>query len=394
MAKKIKQIDVINPNEYGGLCIGKEEINAVKNVLKNKKIFRYAEEKTSTVDLFEDKIKDRLNCKYALGITSGTSALKVALFAVGVEKGDRVLVSSYTFLATALSVISLGAIPIPIDIDFENGLDLNTVNEEIIRGAKAIICVHFQGRTFNLNKLKNIAKSKNIPLIEDACQAFGSKYKNTYAGCFGDIGVYSFQQYKQITCGEGGCLVTNSIKYYEKARNYSDMGSVRDLFPSWNDKNAILGENYRMNNIQAAILIEQLNKLDKIIENQKKNNKYLLEQLNGKIRNILYSQDSDGDTGMNILIFVNNKLTAETIINEAKKMNVEVRKMWGGLYYNNELFKREKLIPTELGCKECNNTQNIIERLLVIPISPKLNKSDIRQIGIVFSKIIEKNIIE
>ena len=288
----------INPNEYGSLYFDSKEENAILNVFKNKKIFRYASDKASTTDKFEEMLKKKVNCKYALGVTNGTSGLITALTGCDIKAGDRVLVSSYTFLATALAVKCLEAVPIPLNIDLQNGFDLQDLEEELKKGCKAVIVVQLQGRCFELSKVKCLLEKYNVKLIEDSCQAFGAKINDKYAGTIGDVGVYSFQQFKQISCGEGGAIVTNNKTIYQKMRNYTDMGAERDLFPNWNGNDVLFGQNYRMNNIMAAILCEQLKKVDDIILKQQKSRSYILSKV--KLNNLINSVDPNGDTGMNL----------------------------------------------------------------------------------------------
>ena len=314
----------INPNEYGSLYFDNKEENAVLNVLKNEKIFRYASDKVSTTDKFEEMLKKKVNCKYALGVTNGTSGLITALIGCDVKAGDRVLVSSYTFLATALAVKCLEAIPVPLNIDLQNGFDLQDLQEELKKGCKAVIVVQLQGRCFDLSKVKCLLEKYNVKLIEDSCQAFGAKIKDEYAGTIGDVGVYSFQQFKQVSCGEGGAVVTNNNTIYQKMRNYTDMGAERNLFPNWNGNNVLFGQNYRMNNIMAAILCEQLKKVDDIILKQQKSRSYILSKV--KLNNLINSVDPNGDTGMNILFLLNSKEEFNNVKEIGDKQNIEVRR--------------------------------------------------------------------
>ena len=364
----------INPNEYGSLMFNQNEEQAILNVFKNEKIFRYASDKKSTVDLFEQRLKERVNSKYALGVTNGTSGLITALIGCNVKENDRVLISSYTFLATALAVKSLNAIPVPINIDLINGLDLEDLEEELKKGCKAVIVVELQGRCFDLKGVKEILKKYKVKLIEDSCQAFGARCEAGYSGTIGDAGVYSFQQFKQISCGEGGAVVTNNKKIYQKMRNYTDMGAVRELFPSWDGNDAIFGQNYRMNNISAAILCEQLKKMDMMIDKQRKSRQYILSKT--KNRKIISSKYPEGDTAMNILLLLDSPLEYELIKDKANVLNIEIRKMWKGLYFDNNLFKKNKLTDIDLKDNDCNKTKNVVERLAVISIPPILKKSD------------------
>lgn len=368
----------INPNEYGSLYFDNKEENAVLNVLKNEKIFRYASDKVSTTDKFEEMLKKKVNCKYALGVTNGTSGLITALIGCDVKAGDRVLVSSYTFLATALAVKCLEAIPIPLNIDLQNGFDLQDLEEELKKGCKAVIVVQLQGRCFDLSKVKCLLEKYNVKLIEDSCQAFGAKIKDEYAGTIGDVGVYSFQQFKQVSCGEGGAVVTNNKTIYQKMRNYTDMGAERNLFPNWNGNDVLFGQNYRMNNIMAAILCEQLKKVDDIILKQQKSRNYILSKV--KLNNLINSVDPNGDTGMNILLLLNSKEEFNNVKEIGDKQNIEVRRMWNGLYFENELFKRNKLTDVDLKNNSCSKSKELVDRLAVISIPPILNKEDCNKI--------------
>lgn len=368
----------INPNEYGSLYFDNKEENAVLNVLKNEKIFRYASDKVSTTDKFEEMLKKKVNCKYALGVTNGTSGLITALIGCDVKAGDRVLVSSYTFLATALAVKCLEAIPVPLNIDLQNGFDLQDLQEELKKGCKAVIVVQLQGRCFDLSKVKCLLEKYNVKLIEDSCQAFGAKIKDEYAGTIGDVGVYSFQQFKQVSCGEGGAVVTNNKTIYQKMRNYTDMGAERNLFPNWNGNDVLFGQNYRTNNIMAAILCEQLKKVDNIILKQQKSRNYILSKV--KLNNLINSVDPNGDTGMNILLLLNSKEEFNNVKEIGDKQNIEVRRMWNGLYFENELFKRNKLTDVDLKNNSCSKSKEIVDRLAVISIPPILNKEDCNKI--------------
>lgn len=385
---------IINPNEYGSLLYDEKEKEYLNNVINQGRIFRYSKCEFPYVAMCEEKIEDKIGVSHCLMTTSGTSGLKTALVGAGVGKNDRVLVSSYTFLATALAVISVGAIPIPIDVDINNGLNINQITEEIKKGCKAIIAVHFQGRTFNLSKVREISKNNKIVLIEDACQAFASKYKDKYAGTFGDIGVYSFQQFKQISCGEGGCVVTNDENIFNKMRNYTDMGSVRNRFPSWNSSEAIFGENYRMNNLNAAVLYAQLEKLDYILLKQKKSRNNIMQYINSKkINGILESSNPSGDTAMNILILLNDANQKDKIIELANDENIELRNMWSSLYYDNELFRKNNLNSLSLRNTECEYTMKLINRMLVISIPPCLSESDENTIAKFLINLKEKKLI-
>lgn len=379
-SNKPKKFKKINPNEYGGLLYDYQELYEIQKILFTKKIFRYANRKTSVTDQFEALVSKYLNINYALGLNNGTSALKTALFAVGVKSGDRVLISSYTFIATAAAVVSLGAIPVPIDFDFTYGMNLADLELEIIKGCKAIVPVHLQGRTFDLGPIIKMAKIKHIFVIEDACQAFGSKFHGTYAGCFADIGVYSFQQYKQISAGEGGMLVTNNEQFYKVAKNYSDHGIVRELM-TWDNDDAIIGDNYRMNNLQAVILKIQMKKIGKVIHDQIKNRKYILSRIDqDKISSLINSPDVAGETGMNLFFLSDTKEIADQIIAHSRAKNIEFRRLWDRPYYLHGVFKKAKLDPSSLNRNNCTIAEDVSSRLVSISIPPTLTEDYLNKI--------------
>lgn len=315
-----------------------------------------------------------LGCKYSLGVNSGTSGLKVALTAIGIKKNDRVLVSSYTFISSATSVLNLGAVPIPMDFSFDTGIDLQDLENELKKGAKAIIVVHLQGRTFDLSEVIRLAKKYKAYVIEDSCQSFGSKFNGKYAGTFGDVGVFSFQQNKQITSGEGGMIVTNNKKIYEIARNYHDMGSVRDEYPSWEKKGALVGDNYRMTNIQAAILNVQLDKFSNMLSNQIKIYNYLTDNLDSKY--VVLPNDIDGFTGQNILFYIKDLDLINKIFNKAQMMNIEVRRIWNMPYDQRKVFKDLKLNDLNLKDLENYESNNISKYLISISIPPIINNKE------------------
>lgn len=380
MDQRTKKIKKINPNEFGGLVYDRQMLDGILHVLFEAKIFRYADRKLSEADRFENEIKKYLKVKYALGLSSGTGGLKTALGAIGVKPHDRVLISAYTFIATPASVVNIGAIPIPIDFDMNNGMNLSNLEQEINKGCRAIILVHLQGRAFNIEPILKIARRHNIPVIEDACQSFAAKYCDTPAGAFGDIGVYSFQQYKQISSGEGGLIVTNNENYYRRAKIYSDHGMVRESM-SWDSSEAMIGDNLRINNLQAAILRAQLKKIPWMLARQKKNRSYILGRIdNGNIKSIVNSGDIEGETGMNIMFLTSSGQIATKIIAHAKQRKIEFRRLWDRPYYKHGVFKVNKLTPKYLGSTTCKIAEDISQRLISVSIPPTLFNDNVKNI--------------
>jgi perosamine synthetase len=215
------------------------------------------------VDKFEADFAGIIGTKYAISASSGTSALHLALLAAGIGSGDEVIVPAFTFVAPANMAIETGARPVYVDIDPRTWcIDVNEVKKSITPKTKAIVPVHVYGNVCDMAALLKVSKDNGIYLIEDVAEAAFSKYKGKYAGSFGDLGCFSFQATKTITMGEGGAVVTNDAKLNERVRIMRSHG-MREDKRYWHD---LLGYNYRLTNLQAALGCAQLENLDKIVK--------------------------------------------------------------------------------------------------------------------------------
>lgn len=254
------------PNDpfIGTHYIGKEEIKAAKKVLKSKSLFRYHGPKLLyKTDEFEQNMKEYLGVKYVLACSNGGSAIKLCCIANGIGPGDEVLMSPFTFIASASSILACGAAPKFVDIDETMNINPNEIEKNISLKTKAILAIHMQGQPCDMNKIMKIAKKHNLIVIEDTAQAFGAELNGKKAGTIGDCGAFSLQAGKTITSGEGGFIATNSKKIYDIAKMYHDNGGFRVGcdYPTWENKNTIFGENFKITELQSAIANEQLKKL-------------------------------------------------------------------------------------------------------------------------------------
>ena len=247
---------------------------------------------------FEVAFTRYLGAGYALGVTSGSAALKVALTAMDVGPGDEVIVPAFDFIATYEAVLDVGAIPVMADIDDSLNLDPDKIEDRITPYTKAIIPVHMCGAPARIDKIVEISQKHNILVLEDNAQSCGGSYKGEKLGTFGDMGILSFDYYKTITTGEGGMIITNNQDLYNRSDWYHDHG--HDHNPNVSralEGRTILGFNYRMTEFQGAVGLAQLRKLDYIISEQRKNKAVIKDAL-GKIDGIGFRKlfDSDGDT--------------------------------------------------------------------------------------------------
>lgn len=266
---------------YGLKYINHKERRQVKKVMKSKGLFRFEGPKLlRTTELLESELSSMFDGN-VLCVDNGTSALKLCLVANEIGVGDEVLVPCLSFIATASSVLTVGALPVFVDIDETFNVDISKAESLITKKTKAIVVVHFQGFPCNMDAILEFAKKHNLIVIEDVAQAFGVKYKNKYVGTIGDCSAFSFQSGKVITSGEGGFFYHKDNKKFEKGTRYADCGGERpyDSYPSWDKEYTSFGENFKITEIQSAILIEQLKKVDKIYNKQIKNYNYLINNL-------------------------------------------------------------------------------------------------------------------
>lgn len=252
--------------------LGKEEIIAVKRVLQKGILTSSGRMGGNEVQEFENSLSAFVKSKFAVAVNSGTAALQAALYALDIKKGDEVLLPSFTFVATANSIVSVGAKPIFVDIVKNNfTMDPNELRKKITKKSKAIIPVHLYGNVAYIEEIKEIANRFDLKIIEDAAQSLGSTFKNKHTGTFADIGCFSLYPAKVITSGEGGAIVTNNKNLYTKLQLIRNHGMVKGY------DTKTLGLNLRMPEINAAIAKTQLKKLTHFLKQRRKNAKILSE---------------------------------------------------------------------------------------------------------------------
>jgi len=271
--------------------LGREEIDAVARVIQSGQLFKTMG--TVTADC-ESLLRSMFDVNHAILMTSGKAAIISALTALGIGPGDEVIVPGYTYIATAIAVTAVGAIPVIAEIDGTMTLDMEDVKRKISRYTKAVIPVHIQGFPCDMDTLLALG----IPLVEDACQADGGSYKGRRLGTIGNAGALSFNHFKIISAGEGGALLTSSRQIFERAMIYHDSSAIAYFGNQLGDisQPQFCGSEYRSNNIAAAILQEQLKKLDGILADLRKNKKIVMDALKDRFA-FASSHDPDGDCG-------------------------------------------------------------------------------------------------
>ena len=306
--------------------MGNEEVEAVARVIASKELFRVNEGLKET-DRFEEEWAEKIGCDFSILMSSGTGALISALVGMGIGPGDEVIVPGYTFMASASAVLAVGAIPVLAEIDETMTIDTEDIEKKISSYTKAIIPVHICGYPCNMDKICDIAKRHNLYIIEDACQADGGMYKGKRLGSIGDVGAFSFNYYKLISAGEGGALVTNNKRAYDRAMIYHDGGAAFRPYASTFEEPVFMGTQMRTNEVSAAILRVQLTRMDGIIKDLKRIKSVFIEKLSSCDKfSIAPSHDIEGDLGTTIsLQFKDGK--------SAKKFD-EDKTIGGGLIVN------------------------------------------------------------
>jgi dTDP-4-amino-4,6-dideoxygalactose transaminase len=393
-----------------------QEIQAALRVLHSKSLFRYyGVDLQKETDKFEEEFARALGVSHALAVASGTSALTVALCALGVGPGQQVIVPAYMWVSVVASVVNQGAIPVLADIDDTFCLDPHDVERKITSRTAGIILVHMSGAPGNVHAIQKIATERRIFLLEDCAQCNGGSIEGQKVGTFGEMGIFSFQMNKNMSSGEGGCVVTNDDQLYRRAFACHDLGYARDengrlVFN--NPDLRLWGRGCRMDELRAAILRVQLRKLPEII-GAMRGSKYriqrVLEQFpEVRLRKI---QDPLGDTGCFLITTyrdaetarrVNRMLRAEGIVTSPEGVSDIIMTDWGlHLYYNNvslvhrASIDRERFpwklaenagLEREYGKGTCPYADSLFERSILLPVPSCLTEQDEGEIIQAFEK--------
>ncbi len=353
--------------------IDKEEIDEVNLVLKEKSLTSAANSGGKRVQEFEKLLSSFVKSKYAVAVNSGTAALQAALYAIDIKQGDEVLLPSFTFVATANSVVSVGAKPVFVDILKENyTMDPDDLRKKITKKSKAVIPVHMYGNMVFMSELAEIANKHHLEIIEDAAQSLGTTFKGKHSGTFSKLGCFSLYAAKVMTSGEGGAIVTDDKVLFDKLRKIRNHGMLHGY------DTRILGLNLRLPEINAAIAKIQMKKIGKFLSQRQNNAKILAELLSDL--DIVIPQERKGEK-VNWYLFtiatknrdkIMQKLNSEGI-GAAAYYSIPVHKT---PYYN----KKQKLAVTDWAASS----------VLSLPVHPLVTKQNLGFISSVMHKAIMK----
>lgn len=306
---------------------GKEEIKEVQDVLDTGILMRYGFDGPRKgiwkAKELEEAVCNTFGCAHAQLVSSGTAALTTAMSALGIGYGDEVIVPSFTFVASFEAVISVGAIPVFVDVDDTLTLDPDAVRAAITPKTKCIMPVHMCGSMADLDALQQICKAHNLVLLEDACQSIGGTYKGKKLGTIGDAGTFSFDFVKTITCAEGGVVMTNREDVYISSDGYSDHGHDHKGVDRGADLHPFIGYNFRISELHAAVGLAQIKKLDNFLAAQKKNHSVLKEAL-ATIPEVSFRRipDENGDSCTFLSWFLPTEEATRAVVEELKAQQI------------------------------------------------------------------------
>ena len=306
---------------------GNEERKHVNDVLQTGILMRYgfdgARNGIWKAKELEQSLCKTFGCQYAQLVSSGTSALTTALTALGIGYGHEVIMPAFTFVASFEAVISVGAIPVLVDIDETLTLDPQAVRNAITKSTKCIMPVHMCGSMADMDALMRICREHNLLLLEDACQSIGASYKGKFLGTIGDAGTFSFDFVKTITCAEGGAILTNKHDIYIKSDGFSDHGHDHKGVDRGADLHPFIGYNYRISELHAAVGLAQIEKLNDFLRIQRTHHR-LLKDLLSQVPEVAFRRipDEAGDSCTFISWFLPTEEITRAVVNELRAQEI------------------------------------------------------------------------
>ena len=319
-------------------------------------------------DRFEDLLSNFVKSKFAIAVNSGTSALQASLYALDIKPNAEVLIPSFTFVATANSVKSIGAKPVFVDILKDNfTMDPDDMKKKITKRTKAIIPVHLYGHVAYMKEIMEIAKKHQLEIIEDASQSLGSKFKGKHSGTFSRLGCFSMYAAKVMTAGEGGAIVTDDKKLFEKLKQIRNHGLSKHHITSK------FGLNLRLPEINAAIAKIQMKKLPTFLRQRKKNAQILTEFLQN--HDIILPKERKNEV-MNWYLYTVTLKQRDKIMNKLNSTGIGAAVYYNPPIHQTPYYKTKKTLTT---------TEWASRHVISLPIHPKVKKSDLLKIKKVLS---------
>jgi len=350
--------------------LGEEEKLNVNDCLDSS----WISSKGKYIDAFEKRTKDYIGANYVSTVSNGTVALHTALLAAGISKGDEVITPNFTYVASTNSILMVGAKPVFVEIDKDTwNIDTDLIESKISIKTKAILVTNVYGFPCNFQRLHKICSKHNLLLIEDAAESFGAEYEGKKSGSLADISTFSFFGNKTITTGEGGMILTKSSEIFSKIEQLKNQGNSKTK----RYYHEVLGYNYRMTNIQAAIGCAQLDKIKLILKLKKDVDQFYRSKLSDVATFQKAENNSISSFWMSSLLFKNEKLKTR-MEQQLEKSNIESRPLF---------FPIDEL-PFYQKSDTCHVAKRLHSKGLILPSFPDLTTEQLEYIV----KIIRENV--
>jgi dTDP-4-amino-4,6-dideoxygalactose transaminase len=356
--------------------IGEEERHEVMQVLEENALTSAAKDGGKRVRDFESLLRDHLKVKHVIAVNSGTTSLYAALLSAGVTQGDEVLLPSFTFVATANSIVAAGAKPVFVDINKDDfTIDVSRLKAKITKKSKAIIPVHLYGHPSDMDEIIELCNTYSLDLIEDACQSLGSVYKKKQTGTMGIMGCFSLYASKVLTCGEGGAIATDDDNLADNLKMIRNHGMVEGY------DTRVFGLNFRLPELSAAVAKAQMNKLPKMLDLRRQNAELLTEMLfpivdKSKIKVPQETQEKKFNWYLYTIAFEENNIRdkiKEKMIND---------KIGVAIYYKPPVHKTpyyDRLVSSDKNNNNLGKTEWASEHVLSLPVHPSVTNQDIER---------------
>lgn len=402
VSEPTERLEGLPPMFPGGNRIGAAEEAAVLGVLRRKRLFRYygVAPGPSAVDRFETRFAATMGVRHALAVSSGTAALATAMAALGLGPGDQVIVPAYTWISTASAALLLGAVPVLAEVDESLTIDVHDAERQITPRTRAIVPVHMRGAPCDMANLMAMAERHGLAVLEDVAQAIGGRYRGRRLGSLGQIGIYSLQFNKIITCGEGGVVVTNDDRLRSRALLFHDVAAsqrtrLERVAP-------FVALTCRLSELQGAVADAQLDRLDGIIADCRRNRTIILEQLGSVLDEcgiaLRRSHDEDGDTAIALVLICPEVAAARALADRSTAFGLPAKILFDPsvpdfhvAYHWHPILDRVSWSPrgpwsdpdadTRYGPDRWRRTVDILGRSVHFDVSPDLTVDQAARLG-------------
>lgn len=396
--------DRLGTGPYGPQYYDDVEKKELLEVLESRSPFRWRGPESKVLK-FEQAYAKHLGVKYALGVTSGTTALYTAMAALEIGPGDEVILPAWTWFADYDAIVLCGGVPVFAEIDESFAIDPKDIEARITPRTKAIIACHLQGTPADMDPIMAIARKHNVRVVEDCAQCAGGRYKGKYVGTIGDIGINSFQLSKTITAGEGGAVTTNDAKLFERAMRFHDVAALRPPYTELLKGGVLPGFascNFRMSEWTGAILYAQLQKLETITKNVRANFRKVRDGVKDvpglKFRK---TPDVDGDIGVSVFIDLGNGRRRARYMKAMAAEGVPASGPGGSVILPPHpwIANKSTIHPAwpsfqcpagkaiQYGASACPRTIDIIGRFAGVMMGPKYTEQDVKDVIAAIRKV-------